>query len=211
MSYDMMNNNKVFLQGKVADEPIFNHTVMDEHFYTFNLEIPRLSGQMDLIPVTISSKLIDSHGIKVGEMIALRGQFRSFNKLEDGRSRLILSAFCREICELDSDINSNCIELSGYICKSPIYRTTPFSREICDLLIAVNRNYDKSDYIPCIAWGRNAQFVNKLPVGTKLEIVGRIQSRTYNKRVDEKHEPITKTAYEVSITKLALAEDKTAL
>ena len=170
-----------------------------------------MSGQNDILPITISSKLIAENQLKAGDKIALRGQFRSYNKLDKGKSKLILSVFCRELCDWDNNANSNVIDLSGYICKSPIYRTTPFSREICDILLAVNRNYDKSDYIPCIAWGRNAQFTNKLQVGTKLEIEGRIQSRVYNKHYDGLDVPVEKTAYEVSIIKLTIAEDKTAL
>ncbi len=206
-----MNNNKVYLQGELANSPKYNHTVLDEDFYSFDLIVPRLSGQNDILPITISSKLIAENQLKAGDKIALRGQFRSYNKLDKGKSKLILSVFCRELCDWDNNANSNVIDLSGYICKSPIYRTTPFSREICDILLAVNRNYDKSDYIPCIAWGRNAQFTNKLQVGTKLEIEGRIQSRVYNKHYDGLDVPVEKTAYEVSIIKLTIAEDKTAL
>ena len=211
MSYEMLNNNKVYLQGEVADIPKYNHTVLDEDFYSFNLIVPRLSGQNDILPITISSKLIAENQLKIGDKIALRGQFRSYNKLDQGKSKLILSVFCRELCEWDNDANSNVIELSGYICKSPIYRTTPFSREICDILLAVNRNYDKSDYIPCLAWGRHSQHTNKLRVNTKLELEGRIQSREYNKHYDGEDIPVVKIAYEVSIIKLAIAEDKTAL
>ncbi len=211
MSYELMNNNKVYLQGELANSPKYNHTVLDEDFYSFDLIVPRLSGQNDILPITISSKLIAENQLKAGDKIALRGQFRSYNKLDQGKSKLILSVFCRELCDWDNNANSNVIDLSGYICKSPIYRTTPFSREICDILLAVNRNYDKSDYIPCIAWGRNAQFTNKLQVGTKLEIEGRIQSRVYNKHYDGLDVPVEKTAYEVSIIKLTIAEDKTAL
>lgn len=211
MSYELMNNNKVYLQGELANSPKYNHTVLDEDFYSFDLIVPRLSGQNDILPITISSKLIAENQLKAGDKIALRGQFRSYNKLDQGKSKLILSVFCRELCDWDNNANSNVIDLSGYICKSPIYRTTPFSREICDILLAVNRNYDKSDYIPCIAWGRNAQFTNKLQVGTKLEIEGRIQSRVYNKHYDGLDVPVEKTAYEVSIIKLTIAEDKTVL
>ena len=145
MNYDLLNNNKVYLQGEIVDEPVFNHAVKDENFYSFNLQVLRLSGQSDILPITISSKLMQDNNIHTGERLALRGQFRSYNKLIDGKSRLILSIFCREICEWDSSLNPNVIELNGYICKPPIYRTTPFSREIFDVLIAVNRNYDKSD------------------------------------------------------------------
>lgn len=207
MNYEMMNNNRVYLQGTIEDEPVFNHEAHNEKFYNFDLRVKRLSGQDDILPITISEKLMNGNMIK-GEKLALVGQFRSYNKIIDGRSRLILSIFCRELCEWNDEANPNVIELSGFICKSPIFRTTPFAREICDLLLAVNRSYDKSDYIPCIAWGRNAQFVSKLPVGTRLEAEGRIQSREYNKKVDNENGievPITKIAYEVSISSLAVS------
>ncbi|MBE7076979.1 MAG: single-stranded DNA-binding protein [Clostridiales bacterium] len=199
---DQIINNKVYLQGIAEDDPVFNHTVMDENFFNFHLKILRLSGQFDIVPITISEKMLKVQPIKAGDKVALRGQFRSFNKLEEERRKLILSVFVRELCEWDSEDNSNVIEMNGYICKPAIYRTTPFAREICDMLLAVNRNYNKSDYIPCIAWGRNAQFVNSLPVGTELTIVGRIQSREYSKHIEGQDEPLIKTAYEVSISKL---------
>ncbi len=199
----MNTNNSVFLQGTVASEPVYDHDSYDEKFYNFNLSVSRLSEEKDLIPITISEHLLPR--IKLGDKLALRGQFRSHNKLEDNRSKLILSVFCKEICELDSKENSNVINLDGYICKPPIFRNTPLAREICDLLLAVNRNYNKSDYIPCIAWGRNAQFVSKLPTGSRLKLTGRIQSREYKKQI-EGQEPISKLAYEVSISNVALLE-----
>ena len=211
MNYDLINNNKVYLQGIVDGEPVHDHDVMDEQFYSFTLRVARLSGQDDLIPVTISSKMLDNSNIKKGEKLALRGQFRSHNKLEDGKSRLILSVFCKELCAWDNVANPNVVELSGYICKEPIYRTTPFMREICDVLLAVNRNFDKSDYIPCIAWGKNAQFVRKIPVGSRLQISGRIQSREYSKQTAELTIPIKKIAYEVSVSTVALIENENAL
>lgn len=207
---DQINNNKVYLQGEVVDKPEFNHAVMDEKFYGFHLNIPRLSGMSDIIPIIISEKILAANHVNVGDKLALRGQFRSFNKLDDGKRKLVLSVFVRELCSWDSEANANVIEMNGYICKPSIYRTTPFSREICDLLLAVNRNYNKSDYIPCIAWGRNAQFVNSMPVGTEISIVGRIQSREYTKYVDDAAEPIVKTAYEVSVSKLNYSNDATA-
>ncbi len=202
-----LSNNNVFLQGVVEDKPTLNHSVLGEDFYSFNLRVKRLSGNDDILPIIISQKLMDD--IEPQKMVALRGQFRSFNKQIDGKSKLILSIFCREICPVEEDTNTNSIELNGYICKSPIYRSTPLSREICDLLIAVNRNYNKSDYIPCIAWGRNAQFINSAPVGTKVHLTGRIQSRVYNKKIDGTNETLSKTAYEVSISNLAIIENKT--
>ena len=195
-------NNKVYLQGVVSTTPKLNHTVKDEEFYGFNLTVARLSGQNDIIPIIISKRLVDFYNIKIGEFLALKGQFRSFNKVENEKRKLILSVFVKEVCEWDNDANPNVIELNGFVCKPVIYRTTPFSREICDVLLAVNRNFNKSDYIPCIAWGNNAQMVSQMGVPTNLKIIGRIQSREYIKTIQEGLNPITKTAYEVSISKL---------
>lgn len=207
MNHDLLDNNKVYLQGKVASEPEFSHDVYDEAFYNLTLAIPRLSGQEDIIPITISDKLLATKQLKVGELIAIKGQFRSYNKLEDEKSKLILTVFVRELCEYDQNANPNTIEIFGYICKAPIYRTTPFNREITDMLMAVNRSYNKSDYIPCITWGRNARFVGTMPVGTKLEVVGRIQSREYLKKYNETDEPVKKVAYEISVSKVNLCEN----
>ena len=202
MNHELLDNNKVYLQGKVMSEPVYSHDVYDEGFYQLNLAIPRLSGQEDIIPITISERLLANHKINIGEMVAVKGQFRSYNKLEDEKSKLILTVFVRELCEVDENLNPNIVEINGYICKSPVYRTTPFNREITDMLMAVNRSYNKSDYIPCITWGRNARFVGDLPVGTKLEVVGRIQSREYLKKLDEFSEPVKKIAYEISVSKV---------
>jgi len=201
MNHELLENNKVYLQGEVVDEPVYSHEVLNEGFYNLNLSIPRLSGQSDIIPVTISERLLKSANINVGDTIALKGQFRSYNKIENSKSKLVLTVFVRELCEVDNNSNPNIIEIYGYICKSPIYRTTPFNREITDVLMAVNRSYNKSDYIPCITWGRNARFVGELPVGTKLEMVGRIQSREYVKKI-EGLTPVNKTAYEISVSKV---------
>ncbi len=208
MNHDLLDNNKVFLQGRVASEPVFSHDVYDEEFFNMELAIPRLSGQEDIIPVTISNKLLAGKQIKLGDMVAIKGQFRSYNKLEDDKSKLVLTVFVRELCDFDPNCNPNVIEIFGYICKSPIYRTTPFNREITDMLMAVNRSYNKSDYIPCITWGRNARFVGSMPVGTKLEVVGRIQSREYLKKYNETDEPIKKVAYEISVSKVNLCENE---
>ena len=201
MNNDIINN-KVYLQGVVSTPPELNHMVKDEEFFGFNLMVARLSGQNDIIPIIISKRLVDFYNIKNGDCLALRGQFRSFNKLENEKRKLILSVFVKEVCEWDDDANPNVIELNGFVCKPVIYRTTPFSREICDVLLAVNRNFNKSDYIPCIAWGNNAQIVSQMGVPTNLKIIGRIQSREYVKTIQEGLAPITKTAYEVSISKL---------
>ena len=153
------------------------------------------------MPVTVSEKLIGEN-FKKGKNVALKGQFRSYNKLEDGKSKLVLTVFVRELIEYSSTMNPNIIELVGYVCKTPTYRTTPFKREICDVLVAVNRSYNKSDYLPCIAWGRNARFVKDLEVGKKVAIVGRIQSREYQKKTDDGL-VVSKVAYEISINKIS--------
>ncbi len=200
MNSNEIANNKVYLQGVVANEPSFSHAVKDEEFFTFSLSVKRLSGQCDILPIIVSKKMLEN--VKVGDHLALRGQFRSFNKVEQDRRKLVLSIFVKEICEFDANANPNVIELNGFVCKPVIYRTTPFSREICDVLLAVNRNFNKSDYIPCIAWGNNAHIVSEMQVPSSLKIIGRIQSREYMKVIENDTAPITKTAYEVSISKL---------
>ena len=201
MDYNTEKNNKVYIMGEIVSEATFSHEVYGEGFYEFYVKVMRLSGQADILPVTVSERLIKGGDLKVGSMLSAVGQFRSYNKLEGGRSRLMLTVFVRELVDV-SDRNPNGIVLSGYICKPPVYRTTPFNREIADLLLAVNRAYNKSDYIPCIAWGRNARFVQNLKVGDRVALSGRIQSREYQKRLSDT-EAVTMTAYEVSISKLA--------
>lgn len=194
-------NNKVFVSGEIITEAQFSHEVYGEGFYEISILVKRLSGQGDILPVTISERLIENKNLKIGDTINALGQFRSYNKLVDGKSKLMLTIFVRELLDYNPAKNPNSIVLSGYICKPPIYRTTPFNREIADLLIAVNRSYNKSDYIPCIAWGRNARFAKNLAVGEKIAIAGRIQSREYQKRLEDEQIAVL-TAYEVSISKL---------
>ena len=195
-----MDNNKAYLQGVVDNTPEYNHTVKDEDFYSFNLRVARLSGQTDILPIIVPKKFVEMYDIKENMKLGVHGQFRSHNKIDDDKRKLILAVFAKEIVEWDDEANTNVVELCGYICKPSIYRITPFSREICDVLLAVNRNYNKSDYVPCIAWGANAQYVSRLTVATPLKILGRIQSREYNKVIGD--EVVTKTAYEVSISKI---------
>ncbi len=195
-------NNKVFISGEILTEAVFSHEVYGEGFYEMNVLVKRLSGQGDVLPVTISERLISDRDLKVGVTINALGQFRSYNKLVGGKSKLMLTVFVRELLDDVPSRNPNSIVLTGYICKQPIYRTTPFNREIADILIAVNRSYNKSDYIPCIAWGRNARFAKNLAVGDKIAVSGRIQSREYQKKITDDDIKIM-TAYEVSISKLA--------
>lgn len=205
-----IKNNQVTLSGEIASNFEFNHEVFGEGFYTTMLASERASGQKDIIPVMVSDRLVDVKADWKGRFVKVSGQFCSYNKHEENKNRLVLSVFVREIEEFEemplSDNYSNNISLDGYICKQPTYRETPLGREIADILLAVNRQYGKSDYIPCIAWGRNAVYASGLEVGTRLKIDGRIQSREYQKRIsDDEYE--TRTAYEVSISKMEVVEE----
>ncbi|MBE5757482.1 MAG: single-stranded DNA-binding protein [Clostridiales bacterium] len=206
MDYDLMKNNKVNISGEVVSELEFTHSICNEGFYEFDLKVTRLSDTYDIIPVTISERLLQEYPISKGDMISGSGQFRSYNKLVDGKSKLMLTVFLRELMPYNENDNPNHIEIVGYVCKEPVFRTTPFKREISDVLLAVNRCYNKSDYLPCIAWGRNARFVKNFNIGDKVVVQGRIQSRDYQKKVND--ELITKTAYEVSLNKIELIKEE---
>lgn len=202
----IFENNIVEVAGEVVTEPIYSHEAFGEQFYIFGISVKRLSGMLDNIPVTISERAINISEIRVGKRFKIYGQFRSFNKHMENEHRLILSVFARDIMEFDDnqlDVNENYIFLDGYLCKEPIYRKTPLEREIADLLVAVNRSYGKSDYIPCIAWGRNARYASDLDVGTHIKVCGRIQSREYTKRISET-ESEQRMAYEVSVSGIEL-------
>ncbi len=210
MDTNYSENNYLVLVGKITSEKVFSHEIYGESFYIFNLEIPRLSGTADCIPITISERLISNFDLSIGKEVTIEGQFRSYNTYENQRSRLVLTVFAKDIREYHEEEQedggekiSNEVVLTGYICKKPIYRKTPFGREISDILLAVNRAYNKSDYIPCIAWGRNARFCENMEIGTEVKVVGRVQSRMYEK----KHEDGTiepRVAYEVSVGSLEL-------
>ena len=209
-------NNHLILVGKIVSEKNYSHEIYGEKFYTFNLEVIRLSSTTDIIPITISERLLTDLEIVVGKQVRVEGQFRSYNSYVNDKNRLILTVFAKEIKEFvieeDSEeakeVVTNEVTLLGYVCKKPIYRQTPFGREIADILLAVNRAYNKSDYIPCIAWGRNARFCQNMEVGTEVKITGRVQSRMYEK----KHEDGTvepRVAYEVSIASMEVPEKET--
>ena len=198
--------NRAYICGEIEGEPKFSHEERGEKFYEITVNVPRLSGQTDKLPVTISERLANHDTLRGGGRICAVGQFRSYNKIIDGKARLFLTFFVRELLDEPTSKNPNQIILAGYICKPPVYRITPLNREIADLLIAVNRSYGKSDYIPAIAWGRNANFVDKLEVGDRIVIIGRIQSREYQKATDSGIE--NRTAYEVSISTLYAVESE---
>lgn len=204
MSDKIIENNQVTIMGKVATEFSFSHEVFGEGFYMVEVEVKRLSNSEDSIPLMISERLIDVTQDYTGEYIMVHGQFRSYNRHEEQKNRLVLSVFVREISFMEEEpdgTKTNSIWLDGYICKEPIYRKTPLGREIADLLLAVNRPYGKSDYIPCICWGRNARYASGFEVGEHVQLLGRIQSREYVKRISDT-ETEKRVAYEVSVSKL---------
>ena len=218
MDTNYLENNYLTLVGKVTGEKRFSHEIYGESFYVFDLSVARLSGNADIIPVTVSERLIKDEMLKEGNNLLVKGQFRSYNSYENERNRLILTVFAKDVIEVEEneeeenemakkDMITNEVVLVGYICKKPIYRQTPLGREISDILLAVNRAYNKSDYIPCIAWGRNARFCQDLEVGTQVKIVGRVQSRTYEKKFEDGTVE-QRVAYEVSVGSLEVIDEK---
>lgn len=209
-------NNHIIMVGKVTSDKRFSHEIYGEKFYIFDLSVPRLSGNSDIIPITISERLLEKEDLEIDKKIIVEGQFRSYNSYQNERNKLVLTVFAKDVkfienqdeeIQASKDFVSNEVTLNGYICKKPIYRQTPFGREIADILLAVNRAYSKSDYIPCIAWGRTARFCENMEVGTEVKLVGRVQSRQYEK----KHEDGTvenKVAYEVSVGSLEVVNQK---
>ena len=209
MTDKLFENNQVSVMGEIVSEFQFSHEVFGEGFYMVELAVNRLSNYSDYIPLMISERLIDTEQDYTGQLIRVSGQFRSYNRHEEKKNRLVLSVFVRELeflDEIDENEKTNQIFLDGYICKEPIYRKTPLGREIADVLLAVNRSYGKSDYIPCICWGRNARFASGFTVGSHIQIVGRVQSREYVKRIDEENVE-HRVAYEVSVSKVDLLEN----
>ena len=213
-NYD--DNNHLVLVGKVTSDKRFSHEIYGEKFYIFDLSVPRLSGNADNIPVTISERLLTMKDVTIGNNLKIDGQFRSYNSYDNERNKLILTVFAKDVefleeqdeeVEIRKDQVSNEVILDGFICKKPIYRKTPFGREISDILLAVNRAYNKSDYIPCIAWGRNARFCENIPVGTEVKIIGRVQSREYEKKYEDGTVE-KKVAYEVSVSSLEVANQE---
>ena len=197
-------NNKVTIAGEVMSPYVYSHEVMGEKFYTTVIKTKRLSGTSNLIPVLISERLISPTMDDTWAFVEISGEFRSYDDKENGKSKL--SVFAQNISFLEEPKNVNDIEIVGFICKKPIYRTTPLGREISDVILAVHRGYHKTDYIPCVVWGRNARFAENLSVGTKLKLHGRIQSREYNKKISD-NEFETRTAFEMSVSRLEVLED----
>ena len=207
MTDKVIENNQVVIMGEIVSDFTYSHEIFGEGFYMVDVSVERLSDSIDIIPLMVSERLLDVNGDYKGMYIVVNGQFRSYNRHEERKNKLVLSVFAREIefvDEIGENTKSNQIFLDGYICKEPIYRKTPLGREIADLLLAVNRPYGKSDYIPCICWGRNARFASNFEVGARCAVWGRIQSREYMKKISE--EELEKIAYEVSVSKLELIQ-----
>lgn len=196
-----MENNRALVVGEIVTPFIYSHEFLGEKYYTFRVATERESGIDDIIPCTISDRLANVKEDLTGRQVRIEGNFRSRNANDGERSKLLLTLFVKEF-ELSEDFvnlsHTNIIELNGYICKKPIFRQTPKGRLICDFLLAVNYDNGKSAYIPCIAWGRNARYIDRLDIGTRLEVLGRIQSREYNKKHEDGTEEI-KVAYEISV------------
>ena len=213
MSDKIIENNQVSIMGEVVSTFTFSHEVFGEGFYMLNVSVKRLSESCDVIPLMISERLIDVNEDYRGTYIRATGQFRSYNRHEEKKNRLVLSVFVRELEFTEEELENsktNQIFLDGYICKPPVYRKTPLGREIADILLAVNRPYGKSDYIPCICWGRNARFASGFEVGGHVQVWGRIQSREYVKKLSET-ETEKRVAYEVSVSKIDVVEEEEAL
>lgn len=198
--------NYLHLSGVISQSPTYGHEVFGEKFYYATLSVPRLSGAEDLLPITLSERLMEGVPLELGAPLTIEGQLRSYNKVIEGAGRLLITAFVQRILPPDSEENPNQVQLQGALCKPPSYRTTPFGREIADLMLAVNRAYGKSDYIPCITLGRTARFASHLHVGDKVQLLGRFQSRAYQKQLAD-GTVVSKMAYEVSVGRLTMAAD----
>ena len=208
MERSIPENNEVKVLGTIETNLQFSHEVYGEGFYSFVLNVKRLSDISDYILITVSERLLSGISMEIGKAVEISGQFRSYNSYNNNERKLVLTVFAKDLTPVPPENaakNLNYIFLNGFVCKPPAYRTTPFGREITDLLLAVNRQYNKSDYSPCIAWGRNARFASELTVGSNIKIWGRVQSREYQKKISE-NELINKTAYEISISKMEEAE-----
>lgn len=196
------DTNVVNLIGELDSNLEFSHEIFGEKFYNTKIKINRLSDSYDTLPITISERLLEEIDFTNNKLVSVTGQLRSYNKNIDNKNRLVLTVFVRDLkVSEDDNKDPNSIFLDGYICKAPVYRKTPLGREITDLLVAINRPYNKSDYIPSIVWGRNAKFAKSLKVGDRIQMWGRVQSREYEKKTEDGN-ILKKVAYEVSISKI---------
>ena len=205
MNSRIAENNHAELTGVILSELEFSHEVSGERFFKTRIRSERLSESSDELPVTLSEKLLENKQFQTGERVKIEGQFRSYNRHDNNKNKLILSVYAQDMEKIPQETEAvqpeNTVELNGYVCKQPVYRTTPLGREITDVLLAVNRSYGRSDYIPCICWGSNARAAKEFAVGDKLKLSGRIQSRVYQKKESDGSVD-NRVAYEVSVGKL---------
>lgn len=197
-------NNIITISGRIVSDIKYSHEVFGEKFYEFTLAVKRASGTEDMLPICVSAYILNGF-LDKDDFVTIKGQIRSYNKVENEKNKLILTVFAQDILPYEKTVVSNSVELSGYICKKPVYRVTPLGREVCDIMIALNRQYNKSDYVPCIVWGRNARFTGNLAVGEHIKVIGRLQSRNYEKKLDDET-TVTKTVYEVSVSRIEVVE-----
>lgn len=187
--------NHIALVGSLASAPQYSHSNHGRRFFSFELEVVRLSNAVDRLPILVPETLLSQTELTGGSALSITGQIRSFNNRQEIGRRLIISVLAEAI-EIVSTPHDNRVTLAGVICKEPVYRRTPLGREICDIMLAVNRPYHRADYLPCILWGSCAQRTARYPVGTPLSLTGRLQSRSYIKLIDGV--PEERTAYEIS-------------
>lgn len=204
MATKVIETNIVSLAGVSVTPFEFSHELFGERFYITYILIERSSGIADVIPVMVSERSTNIKDVVVGTWVKISGSYRSYNHNITGKKQLVLTVFANEFDVLEEGTleESNDIYIDGFVCKQPVYRVTPLGREIADVIVAVNRSYGRTDYIPCILWGRNARFAEKLKIGEEVRINGRIQSREYEKVVEAEKEPEIRTAYEVSVSKI---------
>lgn len=198
-TYQPFHFNRARLCGTVMTDPAVSHANHGEEFCRFFLSVQRLSGQADLLPVVVSRRTLTENPVQVGDTVTVQGQLRSFNNKSGVGARLVIDLFARSVTAGGEYCNH--IELSGTVCKAPTLRRTPLGREICDVILAVNRRYGRADYLPCIAWGAIARETAALTVGSPMALVGRLQSRTYSKALEGGCEE--RIAYEVSVMRPA--------
>ena len=195
-----ISRNIAQLCGVIASAPVFSHSVTGESFYTFPLEVARLSGATDKINIIVRDELMESVALNEAEKLCVKGELRSFNNKSGEGAKLVITVFAKELYLCDDD-DLNEVHLVGTLCKKPNLRMTPMGRDICDLMLAVNRRYGRSDYLPCITWGLKARETAEWDTGTMVTLDGRIQSRSYVKIVGG--DPVEKTAFEVSVTDIS--------
>ena len=196
--------NQIIVRGSLTALPRFSHENHGKRFFRFSLEVPRLSGNVDILPVVAEEKILNQMDLSGGEMLTVIGQIRSHNTRQEGVRRLLVFIFAADMIAEDAE-PMNDVMIEGPLCREPVYRRTPLGREICDAMIAVPRAFNRADYLPCILWGRTAQDISRCHTRDRVRITGRLQSRVYTKLTDDG--PIERTAYEISALSAEVLDD----